>query len=146
MERLWTWANDPAARAASFRSVPIPWEDHVAWFRARRDDERSRIYVVEDAGEPVGVVRFDFDDEAGAVVSVNLVPATRGRGLGPLALRQACRLVAEAAAVESVTAYIKPENKASVRAFEHAQFVPAGTTTIEGAQALVLTWTPGSTA
>lgn len=143
-ELLWTWANDPAARAASFRSAPIPWEDHVAWFQTRLRAASSRLYLIEDSGHPVGVVRFDFEADGAAVVSINLAPEARGRRIGPVALRQACELVSQKGGIKSVIAYIKPENVASVRAFEHAHFVPAGSTAIEGSQALVLTWTPAS--
>lgn len=145
-ERLWTWANDPVARTASFRSRPIEWDEHVSWFRARREDPSSRIYVVEESGDAVGVVRFELDGSGDAVVSVNVAPSARGRGLGPRALRQACALVADDEAVATVTAYIKPENTASLRAFDQAGFACTGPGAIEGTEAVVMTWSAGSAA
>jgi len=138
---LWRWANDPTARAASFDPRPIAWGEHVAWFRARRSDGHSRIYVIEDSGQPVGVVRFALEGPGEAVVSINIAPAARGRGIGPDALRQACALVFEEDAVSAVTAYIKPENAASLRAFEQAGFAHTGSTAREDETAMVMRWT-----
>lgn len=140
-ELLWRWANDPVARDASFDSRSISWSDHVNWFRARRTDPRSRIYVIEVSDQPVGVVRFERSTDGEAVVSVNIAPAARGRGLGPKALRQACTRVAEEDAVSSVIAYIKVDNVASVRAFAQAGFVRTGSTVIREAPATVMRWT-----
>lgn len=137
-ELLWYWANDEAARTASFDARPIAWGEHVSWFRERLNDGRSRIYVIETADGPVGVVRFALAAPSEAVVSVNIAAAARGRGLGPEALRRACALVFEADAISVVTAYIKPDNAASLRAFEHAGFVHAGTTVIGNAEAIVM--------
>jgi UDP-2,4-diacetamido-2,4,6-trideoxy-beta-L-altropyranose hydrolase len=141
LELLWRWANDPVARAASFRSRPIEWDEHVAWFDARTRDPASRIYIIEAGGESSGVLRFDLDGPARAVVSINIAPEARGRGLGPDALREGCALVSADDAVSSVTAYIKPDNAASLRTFERSGFVRSGSTMIEGDEAAVLEWT-----
>jgi RimJ/RimL family protein N-acetyltransferase len=136
-ELLWHWANDPVARAASFHDRTIPWSEHVEWFAARQSDPRSRIYVIEDSDRPVGVLRFDLEDQE-ATVSLNIAPTFRGRGIGQEALRRGCALIAEQGAVESLTAHIKPDNAASLRAFEQAGFVQVGSTAVNGADALVL--------
>jgi RimJ/RimL family protein N-acetyltransferase len=136
-ELLWHWANDPAARAASFHNRTIPWSEHVEWFEARQSDPRSRIYVIEESDRPVGVLRFDLEGR-GATISLNIAPTSRGRGIGQEALRRGCALIAEQGAVESLTAYIKPDNTASLRAFEQTGFVQVGSTEVNGADALVL--------
>lgn len=140
-ELLWRWANDPLARAASFDSRQIEWDEHVAWFQARLNDDSSRIYVVEESAQAVGVLRFELEERGNAVVSINIAPDARGRGLGPVALRQGCALVSERDAVTSVTAYIKADNVASRRAFDQAGFVLAGEVTLGDNAAVVTHWT-----
>src|SRR5690606_32802006 len=56
---LWEWANDPVARAASFSSAPIPWEEHEGWFRRRLVQGDPLYLAVDDHQMPLGVVRFD---------------------------------------------------------------------------------------
>src|SRR5208282_1943560 len=56
---LFAWADDPVARAASFHSAAISWENHSRWFAERLQDPQSVIYIGENAAdEPVGLVRF----------------------------------------------------------------------------------------
>lgn len=118
-EVIWEWANDPETRAQSFDRSAIPWRDHVAWFEGVLADE-YRILVVGCDPEPVGMVRFDIDGDD-ATISVNLAPTSRGRGLG-------VRLITEATAwfherhPMAVTAWIRPTNLSSVRAFDRAGY------------------------
>ena len=121
-ELLWQWANDAEARRSSFHPAPIPWETHVVWLSARLADAATRIFVAEVHGEPRAVVRFQKEDARVAVVSIVVDPDARGRGLGTRALRLSCRSAARELGLEKVDAYIKPENKASVVAFERAGF------------------------
>jgi UDP-2,4-diacetamido-2,4,6-trideoxy-beta-L-altropyranose hydrolase len=119
---LWEWANEPAARAASFSQDAIPWDRHVEWFAARLRDESSRIYIASEADqEPVGAVRFQLENSR-AVVSISVAPGARGQGLGwgMLSLASECLFQSTPAAV--VDAYVKPENAASLRLFEKAGF------------------------
>jgi UDP-2,4-diacetamido-2,4,6-trideoxy-beta-L-altropyranose hydrolase len=141
-ELLWRWANDPVARSASFDSRSISWSNHVAWFRAQRNDPRSRIYVIEESARPVGVIRFERRDSGEAIVSINIAPDERGRGLGAEALRQGCTRVFEEDAVSSVIAYIKSDNVASMRTFSQAGFTDIGPTRVRDAQAVTMQWTP----
>jgi RimJ/RimL family protein N-acetyltransferase len=92
----------------------------------------------------VGVVRFELEGEGQAVVSINIAPEARGRGIGQTALLQACERVSDEDGVSSVTAHIKPDNAASLRAFEQADFVRTGSTTIEDTLAVKLEWTSGA--
>jgi RimJ/RimL family protein N-acetyltransferase len=133
---IWDWANDPATRAASFSPEPIPWERHVTWFTGKLHDPRCHLYVVTDKDQrPLGMVRYDVEDSE-AVVSINLSPACRGRGLGPVALRQSADCLFDKAPVHNVIALIKPENQASVVAFERAGYRSQGQTVVNGCGAL----------
>ena len=120
--RVWEWSNEPAVRAASFRSEPILWEDHASWFAARLDDAATTFYIAE-MNEPIGQTRFILAAEGEATISASLEVTQRGRGLGSALLLAACtRYFAEAAA-NRVRALIKPENVASLQTFARAGFV-----------------------
>ncbi len=121
---LWRWANDPDVRAAAFQPEPIPWEDHVEWFRKKRSDPASRTYIVEDPdGCPVGQVRCDIQADGSAEVDLSVARDRRGRGYGAAALRLACERFHRDTHVTQMVAYIKPQNLSSLRAFEGAGFV-----------------------
>jgi UDP-2,4-diacetamido-2,4,6-trideoxy-beta-L-altropyranose hydrolase len=125
--KLWEWANDPEARAASFSAAPIPWTEHVQWFERKLAARDSHLFVSTDpSGALVGVARFDVIEAKTAVISITLDCRWRGKGLGSLLIWMACRKLFSEGAVERVQAWIKPENRASLAAFERAGFEPLG--------------------
>lgn len=120
-EFLWEWANDPVARAWSFHPGPIGWEEHLDWFRRKREDPNSAIYIAEEDGQPVAVAGFVIEG-AQAIVSINVASRRRGRGIGASVLRLACSRLVEERGPLSVVALIKRGNAASERAFARAGF------------------------
>lgn len=122
---VWEWANTPEVRAASFRSEPIPWDAHVAWFNRLLASPASQLFLASLDGIPVGQIRFE-PALNGAVVSVGLAPGQRGRGLGPALIRAGCERHFATSATGRINAYTRPENQASVRAFEKAGFACLG--------------------
>jgi UDP-2,4-diacetamido-2,4,6-trideoxy-beta-L-altropyranose hydrolase len=142
MRRLWGWSNDVDVRQQSFDQSPITWADHVSWFRARQEDPQSSMYVVElPPGVPVGVVRFESEEDGSAVISIALDPSQRGRGLGRQAIREACARARDEAGVSRIYAFIKPDNAPSIRAFEAAGFTSTSARSHEGA--LAMAWEDG---
>ncbi len=128
---LFAWANDPAARAASFSTEPIARPDHVSWLRARLSDPSCRLWIglAADDGTPFGVVRFEPDADGRAVVSINVAPEARGRGLGNALLRAG--LVAARRSLHPIgfRAWVRADNVASVELFRTAGFAPGPGTT-----------------
>lgn len=125
---LFEWANDPATRAASFDTAPIPWETHVAWLDRKLASSDCRVYILSlerERERPVGVVRFDGVLGEQADISVTVAPEARGRGLASRLLDASVKALLESTPVRRVRAYVKPGNEASRRAFERAGFVPA---------------------
>lgn len=121
---LWRWRNDPVVRAASLDGALIAWEGHRAWFAARLADPACALLVAEEAGLPVGVLRFDAGAADAAAISVYLTPGNQGRGLGtPLLRAGEAWLRAHRPAVRRIVAEILPENSASLAAFEGAGYV-----------------------
>ena len=134
-QRLWQWANDPVTRAASFNPSAIDWQEHVQWFEKMLASKRHRLYIITCQDRPIGQVRFDLDDPR-AVISVGLAPTEQGKGLGSHAIGMATRKLFSQSPICSIYAYIRPENIASIHAFEKAQFAKTGGSNINGQSAL----------
>lgn len=125
------WANDPDTRQQSFNSAPISLETHTAWFTRKLADGNTLMLVFDnEAGKSVGQVRFerkpdaDMPDEV--IISLSVDASQRGKGLGHQLIARSCEICREQWGEVTIHAYIKPENQASVRAFERAGFRLSG--------------------
>jgi UDP-2,4-diacetamido-2,4,6-trideoxy-beta-L-altropyranose hydrolase len=118
---VWTWRNDPAARAMSVNEQAIPWEAHRTWFEARLASPDTVMLIGSVGDEAIGVLRFDRSGEA-AEVSIAVAPERRGQGWGRSLLRQGCEMIERKGFARALEARIKPENKASQRLFAAAGF------------------------
>lgn len=122
-----SWRNDPATRAASFTSDPIDWDAHWLWYRGVISSERHRLFVGQSGAAPIGVLRLDWQHETGeAEVNIAVDPSWRGRGIGPRLLALGLQAGSRTWPVTRFLARIKPDNGASVAAFERAGFREAG--------------------
>ena len=134
---LWfSWANDPVTRAASFRSDPIKYEDHVVWFQKSLARPERHLLLAMASGQAVAVLRFDReDDKSLAVISINVAPQARGSGIGTATLHAA---TAEASrlGVSKIVALIRPDNLASLRTFERAGYLKVGEEFVSGQPAM----------
>ena len=129
---LWEWANDPATRANSFDSAPIPLERHKEWFRAKLQDHHCRFWMATNKNlGKIGVVRFECNG-AEATISVSLAPQARGKGYGKKLIRSSCERMFASSEIDLVRALIRPANKASVCAFEGAGFSRDADTMVKG--------------
>lgn len=142
---LWEWANDAEVRAASFSPAAIPWEAHVAWFAEKLrtsetpGEKGSLILIAEDElATPVGQIRFDATTDGGWEVDVSVAAAARGRGLGSALIERGMHELFRSHQGARVHAFVKPQNTASVKAFEDAGFRRAGTVQTRGHIALHL--------
>jgi RimJ/RimL family protein N-acetyltransferase len=122
--RLFAWANDPVTRAASFGRAPIAWEEHVTWLAAVLGDPDRRLWIAEEAGEPVGQLRVDRTPDGVGTVSIGLAPGVRGRGLGRTVLRAGIAAAVRELGIGRARAVVMAANEPSRRLFEGAGFVP----------------------
>lgn len=115
-ERVWEWnfAADVRARSKSHATVTLA--DHARWYAARIASG-SPMWIVEDAGRPVGVIRLD-PTLGFCRVSIALAAEARGRGIGRRAIELACRQ-----ARNVVVAEILADNVPSRKCFESCGFV-----------------------
>jgi RimJ/RimL family protein N-acetyltransferase len=121
------WANDPDTRRQSFNSDPISHERHIDWFNRKLTDSNALLLVFDtELGQPIGQVRFertpiaDMPDEV--IIGLSVDARQRGKGLAHQLIKQSCGVCRARWGEVTIHAYIKPENQASVRAFERAGF------------------------
>ena len=143
------WANDPDTRRQSFNSAPIGWEQHKVWFARKLTDPDALLLVFETVdGVPVGQVRFEKQADSDVIIGVSVDTAFRGRGLAAELIREACTVCRKKWNNPApghnrqnvlISAYIKPENVASIRAFEKAGFANSHESRKFGVESVCLT-------
>lgn len=119
VDRLVAWHADPDV-ARYWDGETFTGEDMEA--RLARTDVEALI--VEEDGEPVGYLQV-WSDEGGRSGGLDmfLVPAARGRGLGPDSARAVARHLLEERGWTRVTVDPYLWNEPAVRAWERAGFV-----------------------
>jgi UDP-2,4-diacetamido-2,4,6-trideoxy-beta-L-altropyranose hydrolase len=134
---LWEWVNDEGTRAASFSSKVISWEQHQSWFEDKMKDPGCLILIAENSeSKPVGQIRLDLRSDSEREIAVSLAPDSRGVGLGSQLIDLGvCEAFARTDA-QRVHAFIRPQNHASIRAFERAKFVKLGEDVVRSLPAL----------
>lgn len=120
--RLLAWRNDPDTRRWFLDPARVPPAAHHAWFTRRLHDDRSRIYIAEAAGTPVGQLRLDRRGRLAAEVSFSVDRGHRGHGYGTLLLKRAPAAARRDLGVGRLVAHVKPDNVASAIAFLKAGF------------------------
>ena len=120
-EMLWLWRNDPLMRAMAKSHDPVSWSRHSEWFTRAIANDDVFLFIAETGGDAAAMVRFDVAGDE-ALVSINVAPPFRGRQIGGVALREACRMFSEQRPEISLIAEIHPDNAASVRIFSEAGF------------------------
>jgi UDP-2,4-diacetamido-2,4,6-trideoxy-beta-L-altropyranose hydrolase len=134
-DREWIWqcANDPISRSASFSSETILWNDHIKWFDQKLKDRDCVFWVIVQNLNlhPVGTVRYETSGHS-AIISINITPDNRRRGVGSQAIQISSELLFETTLVTTVHAYIKIENTASINVFTRSGYSNTGLVDING--------------
>ena len=121
--KLFHWRNHPSIRDASRNSEEIAWPDHKKWFTSVLTDSRKLMLIGQKAGSPIGVVRFDLQNENEAEVSIYLVPEKLSSGLGQSLLCSAeIWLTENYSEINKIRAHVLGSNEPSQRLFSAAGF------------------------
>lgn len=122
-ERLFVWQSMPEVRQYSRNKKAPEWQEHCDWYDQRQASHNSVMAEIHYQNFSVGMLRLDYknSDPLQLEVSILIAPAYHGRGIAPMALRLARRLVP----FGEFLAYIKPDNRASLRAFAAAGYQPS---------------------
>ena len=136
-ETLWKWANDAEVRSSSFSDAQIPWEQHNIWFERKMKDQRAKLFIaINGKGEPVGQIRLDEVRPGEAEIDLSVAKERRGRGYAALLIERASQLAFSSIGLNRLHAFVKPQNSASMRAFEQADFTQTNGTAVKGQTAI----------
>lgn len=116
---VYEWANDTITRQMSFNQTPIVFDNHQNWFTKIITDPTHYLLIVEKNQLPIGQVRLN---KAG-VIGISIAPNSRGQKLGLPVLQTGLQYFQNHTTHTTITAYIKPENKASIKIFERVGFI-----------------------
>tara|TARA_B110000003_G_scaffold264180_1_gene288720 strand:- start:875 stop:1339 length:465 start_codon:yes stop_codon:yes gene_type:complete len=115
---IFEWRNDKITRQMSHSSEIIDYENHSRWYSSSLDSE-SRILLIceDDSNEKIAIIRFDIS-ESSAVISINLNPTQRGKGLARSCLIGSIEFFSrEYIEINNLIAEIKEDNIASQKTF-----------------------------
>jgi RimJ/RimL family protein N-acetyltransferase len=132
-EQIWCWNFAPDVRARSKRAEAVAFAEHARWFTRRITDGREPLWIIEEQGAPVGVVRLDVVGGGLSRISIALDVGARGRGIGRCAVAAVCRAFAA-----PIVAEIFADNLASRACFEACGF----RSVVEGGGLLTYYWDP----
>jgi UDP-2,4-diacetamido-2,4,6-trideoxy-beta-L-altropyranose hydrolase len=114
---IYEWRNNKKIRDVSINSGAISWEEHQRWFDAVLTDKNRELIIGTAENKPVGVVRFDIENDV-AEVSIYLVPEAGYAGQGRNLLLSAERwLNANRPEIKRIRASVLAENDASKNLF-----------------------------
>jgi RimJ/RimL family protein N-acetyltransferase len=125
-DRILAWRNERDAVVNSESGTAVAEADHRRWFGARLDDPATKLWIGEVDDVPIGMVRVDVRSGVGTV-SVAVDGSRRGEGVGSRLLGALVDELRGDVQVTALEARIRPENVASIKAFERNGFVQSGT-------------------
>ena len=120
---LFDWANEEEVRKNSINSRKISFEEHEVWFDKKINSPGCVIFILEMNGRPVGVVRFEFNEEEKAwEIGYSIELNFRGMGLGKIIINKGIHLLNH----YPVIGYVKEENRKSQAIFNSLGFINDG--------------------
>jgi RimJ/RimL family protein N-acetyltransferase len=124
-KNIYAWRNDDLTREMSITTDHVDWTGHSKWLASSLSDPNRFLLICESqvSNESVAMVRFDIEDNE-AIVSINLSPQMRGRGLANPCLNSAIFKFSNTfPEVVTLNAEIRLVNIPSQRAFESVGFL-----------------------
>ena len=122
---IWIWRNDSFTREMSKNKGFISWEDHKIWFKNALKNKKIFIFMGFYKIKPVGVIFFNLIEGKTNeyLVSINISPEERGKGIGKLILKKSIsKLKNDFPLTNTIYAHVKKENYASNMLFKKTGF------------------------
>lgn len=119
-------SNDPDVRINSIHKGGIDWNSHQEWYDEILGRKNYIFLLAFDKNDNfIGQIRFEIKDTT-ATVSISLTKEFRGKGLSKNILKEACAKIFLDENVADITAFILPNNSASIKGFVSAGFIQNG--------------------
>ena len=116
---IFNWRSDILTRQMSGNRDYVEWEGHSEWLSSSLTNENRLLIMCEkeDTLEKTAIVRFDVK-ESRALVSINLKPNQRGKGLAKACLANSIDYLSKYFPdIKKIVAEIKEDNIASQKTF-----------------------------
>lgn len=120
MLSVYNWSNDILVRQNSYNSAPITLANHKEWYQQKMKNKNTLFLIACFDNQPAGIVRYEISKDY-AVIGVLVVENFRGRMLSSSFLSESAKEYFRQYKLP-VFAYIKENNKASIKAFERAGY------------------------
>jgi len=120
MLMVYNLSNDETVRYFSYNSDPIILESHKKWFENKLTDKKCLFLIVLFNNESAGIVRYEMNDKY-ATVGVLIAKKFRGKKLASYFLRESAKKYFKQNHLP-IFAYIKKDNKASIKSFENSGY------------------------
>jgi spore coat polysaccharide biosynthesis predicted glycosyltransferase SpsG/RimJ/RimL family protein N-acetyltransferase len=119
-------SNDRVVRINSINQRPIKLNEHSEWFIEKLINETCVFFLAFNKADSfIGQVRFDISQE-NALINISIDKDFRGKHFAaPLIFISSFRLLKERKEVNTISAYIRPQNIPSVKAFSKAGYLQA---------------------
>ena len=121
---VWLWRNNKISIFFSKNKKKITLEAHNKWFNKNLTDKRIKLYIGfvirKNKKKKIGVVRFNIKSKY-ALVSINLNPIMRGKGLSYVLLAAAIKKFLKFKKIKLI-AEIKKNNLFSINCFLKNRF------------------------
>lgn len=119
---VYNLSNEEEVRQNSFNSDKIKFENHEKWFKDKIKDPNNIFLIVESWNNFAGQVRFELEGNE-ATISISIDKKFRELGLGRNIIENSIEyLKLNVSQIKIVKAYIKEDNKKSLRLFEKMNF------------------------
>lgn len=121
---IYDWRNDELTRRMSLSTDFVEWDNHMMWFESSLNNKKKLLLICEETEnkEKCAFVRFDIRHSR-ALVSINLSPGKRGKGLANDCLNKAINFfILKFPSVLFFDAEIKEINTASKNLFIKSGF------------------------
>jgi len=122
-QKVFDLSNDPVVRGQSINPNTIELGDHKKWFSEKiKKEDYIFLLAFDKKNNFIGQVRFDIN-KVDAGVSISIVNEFRGKGFSKKILKEACTKIFSEMDISTITAYILPNNTASINGFKSAGFI-----------------------
>jgi len=135
---LWNWVNELTVRRSAFNSEYIPINEHKLWFSQKISDPNCFFLIgLDRCDNPIGQIRFDITGN-NAIVDISIDKNERKKGLAKILINKGLNELQKKYNISVIKAYIKKENRDSVKAFMACNFEFTDTEKINNSETILL--------
>lgn len=123
IEFLWYLRNQPDVYKYAHQNRPVSWKEHINWiFPVILRIDNKELFVVRNQQIPIGQIRFDYNNQKEAIVTISILKEFRGKGFAVKSLKMAIREIKRQKNVKRLIAEIHKGNLVSIKFFEKLNF------------------------